>query len=1539
MSRLLRLGLAAALIAPLLALVQLATPALADDGPYRPPQVPAGSELIPHELHVGTHLRGRVQTTTGREFGQCFTYAYLQFPTAYAADMTTDSSGTRTYMWRNQLTFRNDVYTTEALRQTAWRQPGGTYRPGPYYDVGTPVALPTGEDFVYGFNYPDSTHVGYFDSQDPASECSPASIAAREASTSADSQEVVWTNGPVRGIPVASFTAEVSDTTPRQVTFTSTSTDPDGQPLTLAWTLGDGTTSTAQSFTHTYQRSDRYTVELTATDPDGKKKSVTQVVDVTGLDLSGRFTVVGDPDADSFREGQEADLRMTIDNGTLENLTGVTIDSATIVVDTTAPEADRGAATLTGPTDDGLRGTLTGTGATSSDQADFHLVAEKKGDVQVVARLSGTKPSGTKVTGTITYDVSIKTSPLAVSVTTDPEELVLESTRTEGDTGEIEFETEPGEMVVAVEVANLTDEEISSFTMPPEPTITKLDEYVGATRIGTVAGPCASADTCRRLDDGGTEDVDTVHGPLAAQGEDGDSRTVYYRLEVLKPGRWNLRVGVLSLDPTTGTSATSVGNGPAKATDGIDLVLTVDPPDATPIVSGQPRQVLATLKNRHPDKTFTIGSLFPELTGNVSGGELIPLGTPFEPPGTCCDVPFSGDLGPGESVQLRGQLRTMPENGTRATVEYALTAYDEDRDPVAADHVVTEAGPFTLTVDDSVPPPPDLDYLEAFAGLSAGAGFAVVDFVWGPVQFAAWAAKGVMWDLPKAVISSTAYWIEFWETATEEEKRAWAARVGTYVQSAMDPVTYEKAWEGGTAAVNAWAYTTFDTFITQLNQGRWFEAYQQIGSFAGNVGLEVATSGMFAFAKADDVRQAVKLSDTIRQSKIAQTIIKIPDDIRKLRLGSKLDNLQLRAFGITDEMAEALRRFATENKLVLTFRRRNPDSLRWLDEGALQKPQHLKMKTVNDIDATYLGYPDKGALVLKQPPADIAGILAGIDDPQLAKAVEARWAKRQDEWVEFTSTAKKRKVKAADGSAAKNPDGTSVFEDVLDADGKAMLNDANYFGWDEAGEMPWPGRPNGQKLAFDYEANPVGVDTVPGSNGFKLQERTGTDGQKYWEVLVEDQRMTGTPQADRFKRVTGDLDGLDFRNADGTVLDDAALIKVWEGLNEITGLDHGETVSFVKDKTPMFEFKAQILADHGSPGGDPLIQFGPDGMARNVLLDPTLSVFDTATGSRKHHVWFKGGYVTPRFAAKVLKPVVFKDVLRYAYLIFPVSWLGTLGCATFRYDDGGDGVILRKINGRFESWTQATGWTPAGSAGTCAIAQRSSSSGSIRSQAVAEAPATARRQDAGDVSSLVVRTSSDVTAGALPGATALQIRDLPSAAEQALFPSGSEWFAAGQEVVINPGGATQELAIVAPGAPLMFTQPLRFAHDQGEMVAVTRSAPVATPTPVPAPAPVAAQRTTTRISVASSVRERKKLTITVTVRAGGAAVRAGSVRIVFGGRTTTVRLSSKGTARVRLKAPSIRPRSRVVKVTASYRGSAVHSPSTATSRRVKIKGD
>jgi PKD repeat protein len=85
----------------------------------------------------------------------------------------------------------------------------------------------------------------------------------------------------VNAPPTAAFTASPSVQQLNQsISFTSTSSDPEGGSLDYSWAFGDGATSTQQNPSHSYSASGTKTVTLTVTDSDGATAFVQHTVRV-----------------------------------------------------------------------------------------------------------------------------------------------------------------------------------------------------------------------------------------------------------------------------------------------------------------------------------------------------------------------------------------------------------------------------------------------------------------------------------------------------------------------------------------------------------------------------------------------------------------------------------------------------------------------------------------------------------------------------------------------------------------------------------------------------------------------------------------------------------------------------------------------------------------------------------------------------------------------------------------------------------------------------------------------------------------------------------------------------------------------------------------------------------------------------------------------------------------------------------------------------------------------------------------------------------
>jgi cytochrome c len=112
--------------------------------------------------------------------------------------------------------------------------------------------------------------------------------------------------------PIARAAADpTSGPAPLTVNFSSEGTeDLDGDPITLQWSFGDGSTSTESNPSHTYANAGAYTAQLRVTDSTGKVGTATVTINVGNT----RPTVVIEfPEDGGFVDwGDEVDFRVTV---------------------------------------------------------------------------------------------------------------------------------------------------------------------------------------------------------------------------------------------------------------------------------------------------------------------------------------------------------------------------------------------------------------------------------------------------------------------------------------------------------------------------------------------------------------------------------------------------------------------------------------------------------------------------------------------------------------------------------------------------------------------------------------------------------------------------------------------------------------------------------------------------------------------------------------------------------------------------------------------------------------------------------------------------------------------------------------------------------------------------------------------------------------------------------------------------------------------------------------------------------------------------
>ena len=375
----------------------------------------------------------------------------------------------------------------------------------------------------------------------------------------------------------------------------------------------------------------------------------------------------------------------------------------------------------------------------------------------------------------------------------------------------------------------------------------------------------------------------------------------------------------------------------------------------------------------------------------------------------------------------------------------------------------------------------------------------------------------------------------------------------------------------------------FTTLETAYQTGDWLTLSKQAGTIAGTGLPEVAslllTDATFEAIGRFGAKQAtniISLAQKLRDSNIVQQGVKTLAGLRQGdNLIAKGSSALETIYGIGQREVAQFQYWVQQRGLLISVRSRNPESLNWIKKfKAVVKPEILKIKNVDGIDVKFLGYlsQDAGSVVFAQPlalsevQARIAA--AGLSAEQRT-AVLARYATREDEWTKWYSS--------YEGCAKAGR--VNVGFDV-NAQGVVGPNQAKY---------------------RRFELNQVSQKQLLGVR---------PHGTQYFQFELGD----SSGGLGILRRVTGDIDVVAITKANGELLDAAARTLLYEDLQGAVGMQHGETLSWLKNGDILFDTKAKLLADH-IPGGELLAVFGPDGSVRAAAINAGLTIFNNTTKS------------------------------------------------------------------------------------------------------------------------------------------------------------------------------------------------------------------------------------------------------------------------------------------------------------------------------------
>lgn len=554
-----------------------------------------------------------------------------------------------------------------------------------------------------------------------------------------------------------------------------------------------------------------------------------------------------------------------------------------------------------------------------------------------------------------------------------------------------------------------------------------------------------------------------------------------------------------------------------------------------------------------------------------------------------------------------------------------------------------------------------------------------------------------------------------------------------------------------------------------------------------------------AVETADEAVEAARVENAVEAQASAgdpRAVEQVPE-MRELPPNDRFSPSQAaKGYGVDGVSDHNLREVTKRVPLMVAIRRRAAETLEWLQSkiGATLKPEGLYQKNVSELDAL-LGYRagspgygagDIGSLVLAEPiPVEelerrIAG--AGLNDAE-ADAVRARWKDRYEEWYGKLDANGQVVPRASGHASLMDEVRTIANRPIKDASGNVVGFEGEFM-VPKDGTINWgpnfdlAGKQNSmtmRRIQLRQVANP------PDAGLF-------ANGRQYYEVWLEDKDGV-------LKRVVGDIDVMGVWSVSGNVLPKSIAQQTAELLTQLTGLEHGWSWTYIERNK---ELQRVLWNVDPAKRGEGMLLY-VNGEARQVWLRQVTSaeipvqfvdiegapiLYDELKtnvplgeikGIDVKQLPMPQGYVAP------------SDSLRFANNIDRGP--GVPPAAQLVTSTAPDAAALRLGAGNeLEQWNPNTGWRPS---------------------------ALDNEVAAGKRTTLFVLPQTGVSQPTPAGAT-----------EVAVFDQAG--FLVGQTVVIDPGGAHQEEAVVIGFGSLVLDHPLRFAHDPGEMITV-KSLPATLP--------------------------------------------------------------------------------------------------------------
>jgi hypothetical protein len=743
----------------------------------------------------------------------------------------------------------------------------------------------------------------------------------------------------------------------------------------------------------------------------------------------------------------------------------------------------------------------------------------------------------------------------------------------------------------------------------------------------------------------------------------GQSAKVTFAVHVVNNGSFRFSPQVLSV--SRGARATNISEGASTLTvlPTALLWLSLHSLDTGAVSPGTTVLIGGTLTNRSLTQSLDVVALVPTIEGNAGDGALVDQATEPDADGTV--LPFAGEVAPGETIELMGEVGTSLVEGTDAKLTYApdgtVIGPDGTEHALSPSEIAMTAGSSPIEVDvDHTPPPPPPSTLETIGDNFVDNAF----FYTAKYSYLSFAGAATMVQHPINTIEKTAEGLStvavavgstVADVAEMEAAVLLLATVGqafspeqreAFATEVVADVAASKAVKMTTAvatAVTKAAYDAFVPFADAIHTGN----YNQVAALAGqgfgagltsvgdfvvsdvifqkflvglgqvpsivrsvpNAASELATATAEALTK---VKSAIKspfanditLAQALRDSKIAQSLGK---GLRGIEAGQDLllDGAAALTdiYGLTISQVKALQAFCEANEFVIAVRSRSKRAAQLIRDGlAVGKNEIIKIKAVNEIDVQYLGYSSADA--------DLNTIVWA--EPVPIEYVFDRLAASGADELTRDIVLQRYYLRESEWV---NPKITKVITSA-----------------DKSGTISWTldGSGNGASTLIEQtrgfglkpQPNPVSTTKWP-----SMKDRT------YQQVLVSNKPLVNGKvlAGSRLVPITQDVDMMAVLTASGQILDAVQRSKVYEYLSDLIGIEHGETPSWILNGEIIFQAKAKILAD-AIPGGEALAVFGPDGSVTAGFYNAALTTFNNL--NKTGNIFFEGGYNNPYYLWK-----------------------------------------------------------------------------------------------------------------------------------------------------------------------------------------------------------------------------------------------------------------------------------------------------------------